>query len=336
MAFLMLPAALAVILLGARFFTNGVEWLGLRLGLARGAVGSVLAAIGTALPETMIPVVAIVLGRGEDAAQEVGVGAILGAPFMLSTMGFILAGLSAVILFRRGRGGRLTPQPALTRRDLGFFLGTYLLAIGSAFLPGGTRTYVVYALLGAYVMFLARALTQGEPVGEGGNGEGPGPLLVAPRLAVPPLWLILGQVIAAFLIVMGGAKVFVNSVADMASGFGVAPLVFSMLVAPVATELPELCNSVIWIRERKDTLALGNITGAMVFQGSIVPCVGIAFTNWELTPAAMASAGLAVISAFLAYWFIGRRGYLNGWLLIGTGALFYGLFVAAVTTGRLA
>lgn len=334
MAFLMLPAALAVILLGARFFTNGVEWLGLRLGLARGAVGSVLAAIGTALPETMIPVVAIVLGHGEDAAQEVGVGAILGAPFMLSTMGFILAGLSAVLLFRRGRRGRLTPQPALTRRDLGFFLGAYLLAIGAAFLPGGARVYVVYALLGAYVLFLARALTQGERVGEGG-GEDPGPLLVAPRLAVPPLWLILGQVVAAFLVVIGGAKVFVHSVADMACGFGVAPLVFSMLVAPVATELPELCNSMIWIRERKDTLALGNITGAMVFQGSIVPCIGIAFTNWELTPAAVTSAVLAVASAFLAYWFIGRRGYLNGWLLVGTGTLFYGLFVAAVTTGRL-
>jgi len=331
--FLALPAALAVILLGARFFTNGVEWLGLRLGLARGAVGSVLAAFGTALPETLIPVAAIVLGRGDKVSCEVGVGAILGAPFMLSTMGFILAGLSAAVLFRCGRGGRLTPQPALARRDLGFFLAAYLLAIGSAFFPAGARIWAVYTLIGAYLLFLVRALTQRERAG--GDGDGPGPLLVAPRLAVPPLWLILGQVIAAFFVVMGGAKVFVSSVADMASGLGVAPLVFSMLVAPLATELPELCNSVIWIRERKDTLALGNITGAMVFQGSIVPCIGIAYTNWELTPAAMASAGLAVASAFAAYWFIRRRGYLNGWFLIGMGALFYGLFVVAVTAGGL-
>ena len=32
----------------------------------------------------------------------------------------------------------------------------------------------------------------------------------------------------------------------------------------IATELPENVNSVLWIRRRKDTLAMGNITGAMV------------------------------------------------------------------------
>ncbi len=42
-----------------------------------------------------------------------------------------------------------------------------------------------------------------------------------------------------------------------------------LLVAPIATELPEKFNAVIWIRQGKDTLAMGNITGAMVFQASI-------------------------------------------------------------------
>ena len=51
--------ALAAILVAASLFTNAVEILGARLGLQQGAVGSVLAAVGTALPETMIPVVAI-------------------------------------------------------------------------------------------------------------------------------------------------------------------------------------------------------------------------------------------------------------------------------------
>ena len=51
--------ALAVILVAAELFTNGIEWFGHKLNLAEGAVGSVLAAVGTALPETMIPLVAI-------------------------------------------------------------------------------------------------------------------------------------------------------------------------------------------------------------------------------------------------------------------------------------
>ena len=37
-----------------------------------------LAAVGTALPETMIPIIAIVFGGGGEATDDVGVGAILG------------------------------------------------------------------------------------------------------------------------------------------------------------------------------------------------------------------------------------------------------------------
>jgi cation:H+ antiporter len=102
LVYLFLGASLVVILIGAKFFTNGVEWLGVRLGLARGAVGSVLAAIGTALPETMIPLVAILMGHGQ-ASQDIGVGAILGAPFMLGTVGFMLAGMMTILLIRRRR-----------------------------------------------------------------------------------------------------------------------------------------------------------------------------------------------------------------------------------------
>ena len=59
MAVLILVIALLVILIGAELFTNGIEWVGRKLDLAEGAVGSVLAAVGTALPETMIPIIAI-------------------------------------------------------------------------------------------------------------------------------------------------------------------------------------------------------------------------------------------------------------------------------------
>ena len=51
--------ALVAILIGAAFFTNAVEILGSRLGMGQGAVGSLLAAVGTALPESMIAIVAI-------------------------------------------------------------------------------------------------------------------------------------------------------------------------------------------------------------------------------------------------------------------------------------
>ncbi|MBI4389541.1 MAG: sodium:calcium antiporter, partial [Nitrospinae bacterium] len=55
LTFILLIASFVLILLAAELFTNGVEWLGDKLNLTQGAVGSILAAIGTALPETIIP-----------------------------------------------------------------------------------------------------------------------------------------------------------------------------------------------------------------------------------------------------------------------------------------
>ena len=60
MEYLLLILSFAVILTGALLFTNAIEWLGHKLNLGEGAVGSILAAVGTAMPETLIPIVAII------------------------------------------------------------------------------------------------------------------------------------------------------------------------------------------------------------------------------------------------------------------------------------
>jgi hypothetical protein len=53
-----------IILAGCEFFTNGVEWAGKRFKLTESAVGSLLAAVGTAMAETILPLVAILLLGG--------------------------------------------------------------------------------------------------------------------------------------------------------------------------------------------------------------------------------------------------------------------------------
>ena len=74
---IMFLASVVVTLGGCALFTNGIEWLGKRLKVPEGVVGSVFAAIGTTLPETSIPIIAIFFGTGE-ARTAVGLGAILG------------------------------------------------------------------------------------------------------------------------------------------------------------------------------------------------------------------------------------------------------------------
>ena len=60
----LLVVSIAVILFAAELFTNSVEWLGKKLNLGEGAVGSILAAVGTALPETILPMVATPVAIG--------------------------------------------------------------------------------------------------------------------------------------------------------------------------------------------------------------------------------------------------------------------------------
>ncbi len=125
---LLLIVALIVILFGAELFTNGVEWVGEGLGLSEGVVGSILAAIGTALPETLLPVVAIVAGHGA-AGDQIGIGAILGAPLMLSTLA--MASMGFTVLFIAGRGRRsndIEHDPGVVTQDLAYFLSMYVCA----------------------------------------------------------------------------------------------------------------------------------------------------------------------------------------------------------------
>src|SRR3989442_10464388 len=93
----LIVGAFVLILVGAEVFTNGVEWLGIKLRISEGATGSILAAIGTATPETLIPVVAILFTNTPDA-DEIGVGPTLGPPFILGTLGMLLIGLTAFAL----------------------------------------------------------------------------------------------------------------------------------------------------------------------------------------------------------------------------------------------
>jgi cation:H+ antiporter len=307
--------ALALILASAVLFTNGVEWLGKRFGLSEGGIGSVLAAVGTALPETIIPMVAIV-GMGE---ADVGIGAILGAPFMLVTLTLPLAATWIILLsVLRRRECVLLLDVSIPKTDLGYFLSAFLPAVALSVVPWpGVKVLGALGLLILYGWYLRRILISGET-----DDSFIGPLYFWPRGRRPPLWVVLLQVFAALAVMVTGAHLFVDAVRGLAPAFGIKPLILSLLVTPVATELPEKFNSLVWISQRKDNLAVANITGAMVFQSTIPVSIGLIFTPWRLEPNTLACAGIA-IGAALAYLMLIRvNGTWKPWQL-STGAVLY-------------
>jgi cation:H+ antiporter len=333
---LVLAIAFVVILLGAELFTNGIEWFGRKLELAEGAVGSVLAAVGTALPETMIPIIAILFaGPGSESAEAVGIGAILGAPFMLSTLAMFVTGVG-VIAWRRRRttGTRMVVDTVVLVHDIRYFVIAYGLAIGAAFLPpelGWVKTVVAVVLLGIYAWYVKGHFEADAEV----DADDLAPLRFR-RLdrpgrrtnpTVPRLRIVSVQVVAALACIVGGAFLFVGAVDNLARVLGVNEMLLALVIAPIATELPEKFNSLIWVRQGKDTLAMGNITGAMVFQSAIPTVVALLFAadSWQVTEdslIAFMSAGiafLAVAAVFLPMW---RRARLDGRSLLVGGVLY--------------
>src|SRR4029450_9571186 len=122
------------------------------------------------------------------------------------------------------------------------------------------------------------------------------PLRFPPTKEDPPHNIaIVVQVVVGLLMIVGGAELFVEEVVTLAEALGISALVLSLVLAPLATQLPENPNSVLWIRRDKDTLAVGNITGAMAFQSTVPMAFGLAVTDWDLDRYAVAAgvAGLA-------------------------------------------
>jgi len=297
----LLALSFAVVLAGALLFTNAVEWLGHRLGVGEGAVGSVLAAVGTAMPETLIAIVALL--SVDEGSEDVAIGAIVGAPFLLATLAMGLVGLFA-FLYRekREQGLELEVHRPTLERDLMFFLA--LFALGGALAwgpPAPIRIGVGVCFLVAYGFYLRLTLRGGGEVQE---EETLNPLIFErrpDRREDPPLALCVVQLVVGLVAMVGGAHLFVEELLHIAESIGVEALVLALILAPLATELPEKVNSFFWVREGKDALALGNITGAMVFQSMIPVGIGLIFTDWELSGNAILSICLGLAGGVLAY-----------------------------------
>ncbi|HLL57825.1 MAG TPA: hypothetical protein VK359_07870, partial [Rubrobacteraceae bacterium] len=111
---------------------------------------------------------------------------------------------------------------------------------------------------------------------------------------------------------------------------GIPAGLISLVLAPLATELPEKFNSVIWLREDKDTLAFGNITGAMVFQSTLPVSLGLLFTRWELDFISAFAAGLALVSGVVLFLFLLRKTPLHAWQMLGAGSLYVVFLAVAI------
>jgi cation:H+ antiporter len=327
-----LVISLGIILLGAELFVNGVEWFGKLFDLSEGAVGSVLAAVGTALPETIIPIVAIVFARGPEG-KEIGIGAILGAPLMLSTLAMFATGLAVIVFKKRRRTGtKVLANYSSMSRDISFFMIVFTAAVLAGVIPPELRRFqlmIGVLMVVSYIFYVYIMLTEERCL----ESESHIPsCYFARRYKMPPVGRVVLQVLVALFFILLGANLFVDSITIIAMAYGIPAFVLALIITPIATELPEKFNSIIWISREKDTLALGNITGAMVFQSALIPALGIFLTDWQLNSGAFLSAIITLGAAAMLYFQLINRKHISASILLLCG-VFYGMFLLAVFNG---
>jgi cation:H+ antiporter len=293
LALILLLGSAAVIYVASEFFVNGVEWLGQRLGVSQNAVGTVLAAFGTALPESVVTFVAVVFGTSPDQ-KDIGVGAALGGPLVLSTLSYAATG-AAIYVFRkrRERGTSLVVRGDRLVRDQVAFLSVFVFKVGLGFVMFPGKPLTGFVFLAAYAVYTATELRRPAPDDE---DDGLEPLRMRPNVSQPTLrWAAL-QTGLALVGVFVGSQVFVGQLEALAAGLGVPGHVIALLLSPVATELPETMNAIIWVKQGKERLALANISGAMMIQATVPSAFGLLFTPWLFDPALAIAAGATMLS----------------------------------------
>jgi cation:H+ antiporter len=304
--YVLLIVCAVTIYLSCEWFVNAVEWLGERLDVAAMAVGTILAAIGTALPESVVTLVAVTTGA-TDQAKDIGVGAAMGGPLALSTVAYGVTGAVLLIHRRRlrsaavptgtgtgtgpasdGTAGDALDNPAQLNRlakDQAWFLPVFIVKVGLGLVAFAYKPVLGVVFFAIYAVYFWRELRQSPVDGSAepsqqAHGELE-PLRLQPGRPSPATWAVLLQTMVTLGVIFVASELFVRQLDAIGPMLGLSGSVTALLLSPIATELPEVMNAIIWVRQGKTRLALANISGAMMIQATVPSGLGLLFTSWK-------------------------------------------------------
>jgi cation:H+ antiporter len=308
------------------YFVNGIEWLGRKFRLDATATGTVLAAFGTALPESAVTFIAVVLGRTPEQ-RDIGVGAALGGPLVLGTIAYAVVGMALWSNRHRLRrpSAVIKVDSARLARDQGWFLSIFVVKCALGLVAFAWKPWLGVLFLAAYGLYVWRELRSGETAPE---EEALEPLKFDPGAADPAMWRVLAQSVLALAVIAVASRVFVAQIDAIGMALGLSAHLVALVLSPVATELPETVNALIWVRQGKERLALANISGAMMIQATIPSSLALFFTPW-LFDLPLVVAGVLTTVAVAYLWWLFRRGHVNARWLLPVGLL-YGVFAVFV------
>ncbi|MBK6370268.1 MAG: calcium/sodium antiporter [Flavobacteriales bacterium] len=302
-------AALAVLLVAARYFTFAAERVGKWMGLSPFVVGVFIVGIGTSLPELISAIMAV-----RSGASEIVGGNVIGSN--VSNL-LLITGIAALIS---------RPVIHLGSRyiliDMHYLLGAFFLfAVIThdgeiTWIEGlfGVFTYLVYSiyLIKQGGVELKEALSRGK------------------RKVAP--FRDLGILVLTAVAIFFGADLTVSSITELATGFEVPASLIALTVLSLGTTLPELAVNIAAIRQGRSEMAVGNVLGSCVFNSLMVPSVASFFGTLHLPDELLTFSLPVMLGAGLFFYLLTNDKHVSqweGWLFV----ILYTLFVVQLITG---
>lgn len=299
LAISLLILSAVLIYLSSEYFVNSIEWLGHHLNISQHATGSILAAIGTALPETTVTFIALICANS-PAEQNIGIGSALGGPMILSTLAFSIVGLSLLLKSTNEPVLSLSRNLRLSYNQLWFILVFFTqLALSFVQFP-----YKYLFGLGFFLIYMFYLRLEMKGSDEPEQLDFKEPLKFDPTAKIPNSKRIYLQTTLSIIVMFVSSNIFVEQLQILAPMLGLSPQLIGLLLSPIATELPEILNAVIWIRQGKKNLALANISGSMMVQTTVPTGFGILLTTWDLDRYSLLSSILTLMAGVSLFWLL--------------------------------
>lgn len=279
-AILVLALSLFAIIQGASLSTKYAEKLAEGFKLSRYMVGFVIVSFISILPEAMIAINAALQGQ-----PSFGVGTIMGSNVADLTLVF------AIITFAAGKNG-LRVEKQLAKKLLAYPLFMAIpmfLGLDGHYSRAEGITMIIVGII-FYIFVFSKSV----------NVSG-GPRDADSKYRWRNFWFL----VASLALLLVGAHFTVDAATELAHFIGVTPVLIGILIVGLGTVIPELAFSYKAVKDRKPSLAVGDIMGSVLADATVVIGVVALIGPFDFPARIAYIAGIfMVVSSIILVFFI--------------------------------
>ena len=294
---------LALLILGAELIIRGSVSFGRKLRVSLFAIGVVIVAGGTSLPELASSINAVVSNH-----PDLAVGAVIGSN--IANLILVMAATSFLIPISK------INQNQINQAWINIGLAVILIIMSFLIIPFN----FIYGILAIGLLFLIMYIQVKQGSLDVSDVEEKGDY----SLILSIIFIVLGIILLIY-----GSDLFVDSAINIATQLNIPEAIIGISLVAFGTSLPELVVGILSAIRRKVDFALGNVLGSNIYNVLGVLGVSSFFGNFNV-PTVIGSADLLfmliVTVMILGFMFflkrIGRT-YGSIGLILYVGYIFY-------------